>query len=180
MKVIETEFNGVRFRSRTEARWAVFMACANIKYIYEPEGFDLGESGWYIPDFWLPEIDKFLEIKPSVPLVGRESPTFALADATGKAVITFCGPPSAPDFDRGYREDGHFHSKEGGDNCYWFCRCPECGSAGIEFCGRADRIKCECPKSPHQDKGYNFDDPFLLFAYKEASNAFRFKRRNYE
>ena len=40
-KAIETIYNGFRFRSRLEARWAVFFDNLSVKYRYEPEGFDL-------------------------------------------------------------------------------------------------------------------------------------------
>ncbi len=54
MKAIETFYRGYRFRSRLEARWAVFLDCCGIKWQYEPEGYDLGDAGCYLPDFWLP------------------------------------------------------------------------------------------------------------------------------
>lgn len=64
IKAIETIYNGYRFRSRLEARWAVFFDEIGIKYEYEKEGYDLGKLGWYLPDFWLPEYELFVEIKP--------------------------------------------------------------------------------------------------------------------
>lgn len=51
IKAIETTYRGYRFRSRLEARWAVFFDALGLKWEYEPEGFDLGEAGWYLPDF---------------------------------------------------------------------------------------------------------------------------------
>ncbi len=65
IKPIETKYKGFRFRSRLEARWAVFMDALGIEYEYEKEGYDLGEEGWYLPDFWLPDFKAFLEIKPT-------------------------------------------------------------------------------------------------------------------
>ncbi len=55
IKAIETFYDGYRFRSRLEARWAVFFDTLDVRYIYEREDFDLGEAGWYLPDFWLPD-----------------------------------------------------------------------------------------------------------------------------
>jgi len=52
IKAIETVYNGYRFRSRLEARWAVFFDTLGIEYRYEPEGFDL-DGIWYLPDFFL-------------------------------------------------------------------------------------------------------------------------------
>ncbi len=51
IKAIETRYKGYRFRSRLEARWAVFFDALGLAWEYEPEGFDLGEAGWYLPDF---------------------------------------------------------------------------------------------------------------------------------
>lgn len=51
IKPIETVYNGYRFRSRLEARWAVFFDSLNVDYEYEPEGFDLGDGQRYLPDF---------------------------------------------------------------------------------------------------------------------------------
>lgn len=64
IKAIETEYNGYKFRSRLEARWAVFFDAAGIKYEYEPEGFELPDGTKYLPDFYLPEYDWHVEVKP--------------------------------------------------------------------------------------------------------------------
>lgn len=60
---IETVYNGYRFRSRLEARWAVFFDKLHIKYEYEPEGYKLSDGTCYLPDFYLPESDTYVEIK---------------------------------------------------------------------------------------------------------------------
>ena len=62
MKAIETSYRGYKFRSRVEARWAVFFDAMGIIWEYEAEGYDL-DGDWYLPDFWLPEWDTFAEIK---------------------------------------------------------------------------------------------------------------------
>ena len=41
IKPIETIYNGYRFRSRLEARWAVFFDALNIQCLYETEGEEL-------------------------------------------------------------------------------------------------------------------------------------------
>lgn len=66
IKAIETRYKGYRFRSRLEARWAVFFDALGIEWEYEKEGFDLGVHGWYLPDFWLPKHGIWIEIKPVV------------------------------------------------------------------------------------------------------------------
>lgn len=68
IKAIETVYKGYRFRSRLEARWAVLFDSLGLKWEYEKEGFDLGDAGWYLPDFWIPELmDMVIEIKPNTP-----------------------------------------------------------------------------------------------------------------
>lgn len=49
-KAIETRYKGYRFRSRLEARWAVFFDALGLTWEYEPEGFET-DAGWYLPDF---------------------------------------------------------------------------------------------------------------------------------
>lgn len=51
IKPIETRYDGYRFRSRLEARWAVFFNSLGIDYQYEPEGFELPNGRRYLPDF---------------------------------------------------------------------------------------------------------------------------------
>lgn len=63
IKAIETVYNGYRFRSRLEARWAVFFDTLGIKYEYEPEGYELSDGTLYLPDFWLPECKEWFEVK---------------------------------------------------------------------------------------------------------------------
>lgn len=65
IRPIETEYKGYSFRSRLEARWAVFFDTLNIPFDYEPEGFELGNGIRYLPDFWLPEQHCWVEIKPA-------------------------------------------------------------------------------------------------------------------
>jgi hypothetical protein len=64
IKAIQTFYKGRNFRSRLEARWAVFFDTAKIDFLYEPEGFDLGEGLFYLPDFYIPDEDIFVEVKP--------------------------------------------------------------------------------------------------------------------
>lgn len=51
LKAIETSYKGYRFRSRLEARWAVFFDVIGWLWEYEPEGFELEKGERYLPDF---------------------------------------------------------------------------------------------------------------------------------
>ncbi|NJN66145.1 MAG: hypothetical protein HC884_05235 [Chloroflexaceae bacterium] len=88
--VLETVYNHYRFRSRTEARWAVFFDVASVPYRYEYEGFDL-DGTWYLPDFWLPEHRCWFEVKGQRPTTAEQDRAQQLAIATGQAVLIFGG-----------------------------------------------------------------------------------------
>lgn len=60
---IQTEYNGYLFRSRLEARWAVFFDALGIEYEYEPEGIVLSDGTQYLPDFYLPDFKCYFEVK---------------------------------------------------------------------------------------------------------------------
>lgn len=62
IKPIETVYNGYRFRSRLEARWAVFFDAMGIEYEYELEGLEV-DGVRYLPDFYLPEFRCLFEVK---------------------------------------------------------------------------------------------------------------------
>jgi hypothetical protein len=116
--VIPTEYKGIKFRSKLEARWAVFFDTLGIEWQYEPQGYEIGtgyeayyprylfsdgetlpfedlktaelyiqstkeyrgldltilevleplgsldpDLEWYLPDFWLPGLEVWAEVK---------------------------------------------------------------------------------------------------------------------
>jgi len=66
MKAIETEYKGILFRSRLEARWAIFFDSFKLDWVYEPDCFILSNNQKYTPDFYLPKFDLYIEVKPSL------------------------------------------------------------------------------------------------------------------
>ena len=84
MKAIETIYNGYRFRSRLEARWAVFFDNLEIAYEYEPQGFVMNSGVQYLPDFYLPSFHCYFEVKhrPSK-IIRNLLPYDDFADAIG-------------------------------------------------------------------------------------------------
>jgi hypothetical protein len=110
LKPIETVYRGWRFRSRLEARWAVFLETCGLTFDYEPEGFDL-DGLWYLPDFWVhPQMETFkdeaweaiggfwLEVKGQEIKEGDEAwrKAQALAEASDAHVVVFWGQIKAP------------------------------------------------------------------------------------
>jgi hypothetical protein len=94
MQAIETRYNGYRFRSRLEARWAVFFDTLGVRYEYEKEGFHLDGGTLYLPDFWLPDHRCWVEIKagPDVPFEDATK-VIRLARTSGDPVVLLIGQP---------------------------------------------------------------------------------------
>lgn len=73
IKAIPTRYAGCHFRSRLEARWAVFFDTLGLTWEYEAQGY---ECDWrlnlddgkfpYLPDFWLPSLGMHAEVKGSL------------------------------------------------------------------------------------------------------------------
>ena len=93
IKPIETAYSGYRFRSRLEARWAVFFDALGVEYEYEKEGYDLGDAGWYLPDFWLPQVNMFAEVKASDFTENERNKFLTLIRATGHWGLELVGVP---------------------------------------------------------------------------------------
>lgn len=87
---IETQYGGCRFRSRLEARWAVFFDALGVRWEYEREGYDL-DGIWYLPDFWLPQFETWVEIKGQAPDDDAWRKLMRLVRQTGKAGFMFWG-----------------------------------------------------------------------------------------
>jgi hypothetical protein len=67
IKSIETKWNGTLYRSRLEARYAIFFHELGIKAKYEMASFALPGGRLYQPDFFLPEHAFFVEVKGQEP-----------------------------------------------------------------------------------------------------------------
>lgn len=110
MQVIQTHYRGYHFRSRLEARWAVFFDALRIPWQYEVEGFDLGAAGWYLPDFWLPQQRYYVEIKGERSSAPDTTKARAWVLATKQPIWVFLGLPNYdPELDwisTGFRTDG--------------------------------------------------------------------------
>lgn len=97
-KAIETWYGGHRFRSRLEARWAVFLDELALGYVYEPEGYEL-PSGPYLPDFFVPAWEAWVEVKPGdlghrvEELLAAECRVAELARQTGQRSVLLIGLP---------------------------------------------------------------------------------------
>lgn len=97
---LETTYSAIKFRSRIEARWAVYFDAAKIVWEYEPEGYCF-DGLCYLPDFRLslPTGYVWVEVKGGQPLYDRDRkcPTRdfmkvgALARESGESVFWLSG-----------------------------------------------------------------------------------------
>ena len=134
IKPIETEYKGYRFRSRLEARWAVFFDSLGMKWQYEQEGFDI-DGVWYLPDFYLVDSASFFEVKG----VMTEKDTLKIM------ALIDTGHPVTIGFD-----DGKFISCDNWSEYYeivdegssWLCQCNWCGN--YWFMGSNGVYTCQC------------------------------------
>lgn len=155
IRPIETQYKGYRFRSRLEARWAVFFDALGVAWEYEKQGYALA-SGAYLPDFWLPRICCWIEIKGEAPTETERALASELALHTESRVFIFSGsvPSYSTDWNAFWSKepvDAYLPHRPLGrlkvcwDNFYAFCICEDCGAVGIEFEARTDRLPCkEC------------------------------------
>lgn len=142
--VIPTVYNGIQYRSRLEARWAVFFDTLNLQFDYEPEGFDFGDVK-YLPDFWFPDLGFYVEIKPDEPTEAEFRKAQLLQDATGKSVYVFYRSfVSVPEHSGNLWDTTWIPPAcHDADHDYFWCECPQCGRLGIEYEGRSDRLPCK-------------------------------------
>ena len=94
MTPIQTQYRGRFFRARGEARFAVFFDLCQLRYEYEPEGFWLEEGGKYLPDFWLPRLNSYFEVKSDLPEPKAILKCHCLADELGKQVAMAYSRPA--------------------------------------------------------------------------------------
>lgn len=106
IRAIETVYAGCRFRSRLEARWAVYFDSLGWSWDYEPEGFEL-LGGRYLPDFKVhvipalcpcPRHDElprheWFEVKGQEPTEREIALALELSIATGEQVTIVCDIP---------------------------------------------------------------------------------------
>lgn len=121
MKAKETKYNGFNFRSRTEARWAVYFDSMGIKYYYEHEDITLPYHGRYLPDFYLPDMESYVEVK-GVITQDEKDKCRELCEQTHKQVIMLVGVPDFKVFEYYYFDE---FSNEN------FCKCGHCMDSGF-------------------------------------------------
>lgn len=142
---IKTPYGNRFFRSRIEAQHAALLDGLGVRFHYEPRSFDLGDCR-YTPDFYLPNLGAFLEIKAGNFSAFHLAKIRRLCEVTRQRVFLF-GEPD------GMREKGDkcaygaILQPDGGiqeDCLFAWGTCTECGQADITLISEDTGGFCGC------------------------------------
>jgi predicted nuclease of restriction endonuclease-like RecB superfamily len=94
IKAIDTIYKGYKFRSRLEARWAVFFDEIKTVWNYEKDGYSNGKL-CYLPDFVIENegMEIFIEIKPDIPTKEEIKKAGMVATGLDVPVVIMVGDP---------------------------------------------------------------------------------------
>ena len=161
-------WEGYFFASTLEARWAYFFDYLDIPYDYEKArvGFKIYlEVYTYTPDFFLPELGIWVEVKPGEPFEIEYQKAKKLGEVTKQSVYFLLG---------GFR-----YPFKGAPASHWkvypefeshqmWCECSACGFIGLACEGWAERLPCRCLTD---NEVYTGDSPRIVEAIHAASDA---------
>jgi hypothetical protein len=90
---IPTRYKGCLFRSRNEARRAVFFETLRLRWTHEFEGFRIPNCRGYLPDFYIDQWRSWAEIKSGDPRPEAWAKCRLLCDTTNQFVVLLSGEP---------------------------------------------------------------------------------------
>jgi len=88
------EHKGYKLRSYTELMWARLMDSIDVFYLYEPDLIQV-EGCKYLPDFYLPAADIYLEVKGTYPTPEESAKAEQAHKATGRPVVFLVSRPES-------------------------------------------------------------------------------------
>lgn len=166
---IPTTYQGVQFRSRLEARWAVVFDQLDVTWYYEYEGYQTS-TGYYLPDFWLPDVymrDRlmggvFVEVKPDDYPECTHPQLEEVARGLGRGAVLAVGLPK-------YQDSGN-------DSRQVYEVFPDWDYAMmLMYCQRCDTVKFDFHEGSYYDcprckADIDYDCPTLYRAFTAAAN----------
>lgn len=168
----KTVYQGYKFNSRLEATWACYFDLMGVPWLYEVDAYNL-DGLTYIPDFWLPELKMWLEIKGE--LMTDERGMKIMEKARRLAVLS--GHPVILTFNDPLDQKCVAFGVQGGFYpAAHFTLCPHCGAFGLHVRTEAG-VKFLCPKKgEHREKIAVAAARGLHRALFEAAQAVRQRR----
>jgi len=88
------QHQGYKLRSYTELMWARLMDALDIFYLYEPHLLQV-EGCKYLPDFYLPSADMYLEVKGTRPTDIEKAKAEQVHATTGRPVVFLVSRPQS-------------------------------------------------------------------------------------
>lgn len=71
-RAIPTTYNGIQYRSRLESKFARMLDALHVRFVYEPMRVRTADRSSYTIDFFLPDQQLYVELKPKRPHVEEE------------------------------------------------------------------------------------------------------------
>lgn len=168
----DAHYAGHRFRSRLQARWAVFFDALDIRWEYERDAYVL-PSGCHQPDFLLHLASGPVWFEARAAKAPIDQRWEELGDVTGMPVYVARGMPRLSELGVVLYEEHHICQEWPFWDCdYAFCIC-RCGNVGIEFDGQSAQV-CGGRCYPNADDVFGSLHPRLLWAYR-CAHAARFE-----
>lgn len=176
MKAIQTGFRNELFKSRLEAKWAVFFYCLGIEYVYEPEGFTNGRDK-YLPDFYLPKVKSthhdegsvYLEIKPRSYAKTEVTNGNASKWFTKPLVLCVGSPIECLGEDYGDNESPYITGSGIWDNYHRLAYCYNCGTAQFRY----DKYLLDCHKCCNNSDMHFGGEVVRILAYAAHNAEFK-------
>lgn len=164
IRAIETVYKGYRFRSRTEARWAVAFDSLGWRWKYEVEGYRVcQDKAWYLPDFYLPDLKCHIEIKGTDATEEEMSKMFGFGGA--KPLLLITGSPWPDE----YRADWIDEYVAGPDDHSSFGVCLVCNR---EMIIRSDGLTVQAEHIIQSDRGCSTERVFGYVPDRSSAGPF--------
>lgn len=156
----KTEYGGIQFRSRIEARWAVFFDSLGIKWGYEPLDEKVGPDYLtitYMPDFYLEQQDMFIEVKPTPPFnLEMRKAAYWCKDMQEIVILFNLKPPTEKNENGWLFFYPNISKVPTIMKSYWWGECSKCGH--VDIAEYAYVTSCGCYTEDHFDGIYEKEE----------------------
>ena len=150
------------FQSDLEAQWAIFFDTMGIVYEYEKASYDF-DGSVFLPDFWLPQVGMWAEVRPSRFSNEEERKCQLLANATEKRCLLLEG---SPDFRSYWALGPEYEDEDYPDTDYLLTS---------EYLNSESRFYCSTGytrEDPATDEAFMFGDDYIA-AIEESTRLIR-------